>query len=258
MSTPEKAVHIIDEEDGDEDGELLEGNKCKCCYGNLMRLTKRVEMMKDAARVHGGKKPPPSRQCACCRITYPSAALTAKSRKMTRVVPICLNCCKAGGSAIYEMLVVSDEFVEAFKVKNPAMARQLLAKKESGSLERQVKNQRERMKSGALPYAQYGVESKFYSYYGKSSLMTRNIMNAPRQLLAKAVPVSPPARGQRKGELNAATIGTAQLLSSLTPRTSRWFQQFELVDGKSARERRLLKRNETKEQREEKKRQRTE
>ncbi|GMF62093.1 unnamed protein product [Phytophthora fragariaefolia] len=50
MSTPEKAVHIIDEEDGDEDGELLEGNKCKCCYGNLMRLTKRVEMMKDAAR----------------------------------------------------------------------------------------------------------------------------------------------------------------------------------------------------------------
>ncbi|POM58269.1 Hypothetical protein PHPALM_37107 [Phytophthora palmivora] len=141
---PETIVIVSSEED--EEGELVEEDICKCCGGKLISIGKRLQMMKNAAGVYGGKGPPPSRQCACCRITYPSAALTKKSRKMTRVVPICLNCCTAGGPAIYEMLVVSDEFVEAFKVENPTVARQLLKKKSNGTLAKAVDAQKKRIK----------------------------------------------------------------------------------------------------------------
>ncbi|KAG7384436.1 hypothetical protein PHYPSEUDO_002624 [Phytophthora pseudosyringae] len=145
MKTPEIIVIDGGEDEDDEEGELVEEHICKCCIGKLLSLEKKLQMMKDAAQQHSEKGPPPSRQCACCRISYPSAALTKKSRKMTRVVPICLNCCKAGGSAIYEMLAVSDEFIEAFKVENPEMARQLITKKANGSMAGGVENQRKRM-----------------------------------------------------------------------------------------------------------------
>lgn len=305
VSATKKTVEIIelDGEEDDEEGELLEEMQCKCCYGELIPLSQRVQMMKDSARQHGGKNPPPSRQCACCCITYPSAALTAKSRKMTRVVPICLNCCKAGGSTIYEMLAVSDKFMEAFKVENPAMARQLLAKKESGSLAKQVKRHQERMRptqpvkkvigvtelksseeTEVIPRAVYTPRPLMarkvisaprallvHGMTGTAAMrlwrrpMARKVRNAPRQLLGQGVPAVTSTGEQANAAVsdisqptNAAVSGLTQPLSPVTPRTSRWVQQFELVDGKTARARRIEKRNETKERRLEKKRQRTE
>ncbi|KAL3664602.1 hypothetical protein V7S43_010352 [Phytophthora oleae] len=140
-------IIVIDDAVDDEEGELVEEETCKCCHGKLIAMAKRVEMMKEAAQKHGGKGPPPSRQCACCRVTYPSAALTNKSRQLTRTVPICRNCCQAGGNTIYEMLCVSDEFIEGFRIENPEMARNLLKKKENGALDEAVKNQRKRMET---------------------------------------------------------------------------------------------------------------
>ncbi|KAI9920356.1 hypothetical protein PsorP6_015763 [Peronosclerospora sorghi] len=131
----------------DYDGDLMETEVCRCCLGTLVPLVKRLHRMKAAEKEHTGPGAPPSRQCACCRITYPLASMTAKSRNPNRTVPICLSCCKAGGAAIYEMLSVSTEFFQAYKAENPETAKQLVKKKNNGTLARLVELQRERMRA---------------------------------------------------------------------------------------------------------------
>ncbi|KAE9094161.1 hypothetical protein PF010_g17214 [Phytophthora fragariae] len=183
------------------------------------------------------------------------------------------------------------------------MAKQLLAKKESGSLEKQVKRQQERMRptqavkkeigftklksseeTEVIPRAVYTprplsarkVINAPRALFGHGTTgtaavrlwrppMARKVRNALRQLLGQGVPAVTSTGEQANvaasgitQPANAAVSGLTHPLSSVTPRTSRWLQQFELVDGKTARARRIEKRNETKERRLEKKRQRTE
>ncbi|EEY60901.1 uncharacterized protein PITG_13663 [Phytophthora infestans T30-4] len=144
---PEKTPEIIvvDGGEDDEEGELVEQEICQRCGGDLIPPLKRLELVKDAALTLGGKKSPPSRQCACCRVTYLMGSLTKKSRKVTRAVPICHSCCVAGGPPIYEMLCTSDEFLEAFKVEDPVTARLFLRKKEKGTIAKAIDAQRKRM-----------------------------------------------------------------------------------------------------------------
>ncbi|KAG2818275.1 hypothetical protein PC129_g13968 [Phytophthora cactorum] len=308
---PEKTPEIIvlDGGEDDEEGEVVEQEVCKCCGGKLIPPVKRAQMMKGAAQKLGGEKPPQSRQCACCRVTYPSEALTRKSRKMTRAVPICLKCCQAGGSAIYEMLAVSDTFVEAFKVENPEVARLLLKKKENGSLAMTAENQRKRMmkpepvKNDApikqspkrvAPHPVYkpqvATAGRLFGVprYQLVPMKARKSMPAPRliigrivnanyaasetgtyaetgaganqQLSAQGAPGSAPrltngspvnsengssltgAEGKERGEQQNAAQEVSHVLP--TSRTARWLHQFELVDGKTVRERRLEAQNE--------------
>ncbi|ETI44204.1 hypothetical protein L914_10623 [Phytophthora nicotianae] len=337
---PEKTPEVIVIDEEDEEGEVLEQESCKCCGGTLIPPVKRVQMMKDAAKKLGGKKPPPSRQCACCRITYPSEALTKKSRKMTRVVPICHSCCQAGGPPIYEMLCTSDEFIEAFQVEDPAAARQFLKRKENGKLAKAVEAQRKRMKKMNNPpkalkkevpsvqptskqspkavashpinrpqkitgrlfgggpryhlmpmmarksmpaarliigrpanktYAALDTEAYAEAEANEGSpgleplgsptgrLAVRKSMPAPRLTIGEPVnnSGSPQTRTQveQNGEQHLDQTAPPGLPRS---RTAQWLRQFELVDGNTARERRLEVRNESKEEQADKKRQRTE
>ncbi|OWZ08544.1 hypothetical protein PHMEG_00018894, partial [Phytophthora megakarya] len=255
----EKALEtIVIESSGDEEGEVADDNICKCCSGQLIPLAKRLQLVKDAARLHGGKTPPPSRQCACCRISYPPAGLTRKSRKLTRVVPICQNCCMAGGSAIYEMLAASDEFFEAFKIEDPVMAQNLLTKKTNGSLMDAVKKQKtnmtKRMNAAQLAQRMHQL------------IKTRSQLGQPRYLMArKSCPatrliIGNPAKRNlaphvQSGAERQSTAQEATNLQAPRSRTARWLKQFELVDGKTVRERRLEARNRAKERQLEKIRQ---
>ncbi|GMF23695.1 unnamed protein product [Phytophthora lilii] len=203
--TPE--VIVVESDGEDEEGELVEESVCKCCKGKLMSLSKRLRIMEDATRAHKGKGPPPSRKCACCRITYPSMALTKKSRKTARVVAICANCSKAGGPAIYEMLAVSDEFVEAFKIEDPNTARLLLKKKQNGGIEKSVERLRKRTMKLTQPTAatdkisvggprlipnkQVNAKPRKHAASGSSYkphavVVARKCISAPRQLLASS------------------------------------------------------------------------
>ncbi|RLN36898.1 hypothetical protein BBJ28_00008118 [Nothophytophthora sp. Chile5] len=135
-STAEPVVHppptvaIASEEALDaEEGEVLE-QQCACCKGVLLSLTERQRLTETAALAHMPKKPLRSRTCACCRITYPLTAFSNKNHKLNRAVARCMQCSQAGGSAVYEMLAVSDEFIEAFTRENPDLAGRLLSQKQ--------------------------------------------------------------------------------------------------------------------------------
>ncbi|KAK1942358.1 hypothetical protein P3T76_005857 [Phytophthora citrophthora] len=301
-------IIVIDDAEDDEEGELLEEETCKCCEGKLITMAKRVEMTKEASKKHGGKGLPPSRQCACCRITYPSAALTNKSRQLTRTVPICRNCCQAGGNIIYEMLCVSDEFIEGFRIENPEMARNLLKKKKKGTIDEAVKNHKQRMATKKLraqtattrPASKKKVEpskQRLSAATGSSTcccttcsrnsvsgvvpapvllkpgrgvvkntgrnclgrpryhlvtMMARKSAPAPRLVIGRppnTPPVTPPARAETvvRAVDHQREALPVSYLDPPVARTARWLRQFEIVDGKTARERRLEGRQKDKE-----------
>eukprot|EP00644_Phytophthora_capsici_P007773 jgi/Phyca11/126021/e_gw1.61.158.1 len=291
-NTPE--IIVIDDAEDDEEGELLEEETCKCCQGKLLTMAERVKMMKEAAQKHGGKGLPPSRQCACCRVTYPSAALTNKSRQLTRTVPICRNCCQAGGNTIYEMLCVSDEFIEGFRIENPEMARNLLKKKENGKLDEAVKNQKLRMEMKKRDAAaRLDHQQKVAAARQRVSAATGKSMGSEAAAAARQEPVrvgtvnsAPrrppgpryhliPMRARKSAPTSRLIIGRPANTTAVTPparantvvqavdhqrealpvsyldpptaRTARWLRQFEIIDGKTARERRLEGRKKDKE-----------
>ncbi|KAG7388208.1 hypothetical protein PHYBOEH_007997 [Phytophthora boehmeriae] len=210
--------------DAEEEGQVTEEESCKLCSCKLLPLAERLAAVKEAARSLGGKAPPKSRQCACCRITYPTAAFTNKSRKATRAVPRCTRCSQAGGSTIYEMLCVSDEFIEAFKVEDPTRAKDLLSRKES--IVDRGKKVREQLKHGSNRPGAVSFPSK--------KQHARRLIGFSAATVTKSI-----------GEQDKATNeGNPSPRSSLT---ARWLKQFELIDGKTARERRLEERNADKE-----------
>jgi hypothetical protein len=261
LSKPHEIIEIEDGED-EEERAPVEQESCKCCYGTLITRTDRLQLIEDAARAYRSKRPSPSRQCACCRITYPYAALTLKSRKLTHAVPLCSKCAQAGGSAVYEMLAASDEFIEAFKVENPTMAGQLLAKKESGALRTHWENQKRRVRKNggsASLLQQVKAQTRELSqhvnhlrpppaYQGRL-MMARKCINPPRLLLREPGSGNAVASTYAGGTPGMQQEGRTQQASQdlHTRRTARWLKQFEIVDGKTVRERRLEARNKAKE-----------
>lgn len=76
-----------------------EEEHCRTCRGYLTPLAERLKAMRLAAAQCSGKNPPPSRQCGCCRITYPLVALTDESRRRSWPEPRCYMCYWAARAA---------------------------------------------------------------------------------------------------------------------------------------------------------------
>jgi hypothetical protein len=173
-------------------------------------------MITDAARAHQGKGPPPSRQCACCGITYSHAALTRKSRKLTRAVPLCAKCCKAGGRVIYERLATSAKFIEAFKMENPTLAQQLLAQQEAEALRKQAKEQKKRAVNNAAP-ASISLQTKAQSQSRELSQHVNHLRQPPaKQLVPKMARKSISAtRLLFRAPVNGAASTNAEGMSGL-------------------------------------------
>ncbi|KAE9266640.1 hypothetical protein PR003_g32055, partial [Phytophthora rubi] len=73
-------------------GVNTEEEHCRNCRGYLTPLVERLKAMRIAASQCSGKSPPLSRQCCCCRITYPLVALTDESRRQSWPEPRCYMC----------------------------------------------------------------------------------------------------------------------------------------------------------------------
>ncbi|KAE9326504.1 hypothetical protein PF008_g16628 [Phytophthora fragariae] len=74
-------------------GRRDEGDECcRSCKGKLTPLEQRLKKMKEAVLLHKGSGPPASRQCSCCRITYPMATLSTKGKEMSCDTPVCVIC----------------------------------------------------------------------------------------------------------------------------------------------------------------------
>ncbi|RLN94370.1 hypothetical protein BBJ28_00011200, partial [Nothophytophthora sp. Chile5] len=260
---PPPTVAIASEEASDadaEEGEVLE-QRCARCTGALLSPIERQRLAEIAALANMSKKPLRSRACACCRITYPLTAFNKKNRKPSRAVARCMQCSEAGGSAVYEMLAVSDEFIEAFTRENPDLASRLLAQKQLLT-ERvralQAQNEEQTRRVMAYEATQTAIRA--------NNAVEKAAQHAGRE---EARPFSE-REGEPKRHLTvkewyerhdaALRSEREHRLSSKEPpmpQGVRRLDQFELVDGNTTRERRLESRESTSEHQVDAKRQRT-